>query len=359
MLYLLFENNYTIGKYGFTTVDLIYTPFFGRFYDKEHLMPQKLLIILPCYNEEEILPTTVKAIRALLKEMIKDKQIAADSQACFVNDGSTDNTWKIISETCQKDPLFCAVRLSRNFGHQGAILAGMYDTDADLYVTIDADLQDNPGCIRDMVEKINQGCDIVYGIRASRESDSWFKKWTAQTFYKLMNMLGVNIIYNHADFRMMTRRAVNQLKQFPERNLFLRAIVPLVGFKSDRVCYKRTPRTAGQTKYPLSKMLALAWNGISNFSIVPLRMVTILGFLICSVSFLFVIFIFLRWYAGGTIVGWASTVTIITMFSGLQLLSLGIIGEYIAKIFVEVKKRPLYIVDEKIGFVSPQTGKKS
>ena len=312
-------------------------------------MPQKLFIILPCYNESEVLPSTISTMDKLRAKMVKQKLISAESKICLVNDGSTDDTWKIISDTCQQNPHFCAVNLSRNFGHQSAILAGMYDTDADLYVTIDADLQDNPECIIEMVQKIDQGADIVYGIRSSRRSDSWFKRQTAQCFYKIMGWLGVNIIYNHADFRMMTRRAVEQLKQFPERNLFLRAIVPLLGFRSDCVYYERAPRQLGTTKYPLRKMLALAWNGISNFSIVPLRLVTIMGFFICSLSLLFIILIFARWYVGGTIVGWASTVTIISMFSGIQLLSLGIIGEYIAKIFVEVKKRPLYIVEEKLG----------
>lgn len=313
-------------------------------------MLKKLLIILPCYNEEEILPLTIKKIKSLLKDMIAKKLVAADSQACFVNDGSRDKTWEIIKKACAKDKMFTAINLSRNFGHQGAILAGMYDADADLYVTIDADLQDNPDCIKLMLEKINEGCDIVYGVRAARDTDTFFKKYSAQLFYKIMNMLGVNIIYNHADFRMMTKRAVETLKQFPERNLFLRAIVPLVGFKSAKVCYDRTARIAGETKYPLKKMMALAWNGISNFSIVPLRLVTFMGFFVCFLSMCFLAFVIYRWSVRGTIVGWASMVTIVTIFSGVQLVSLGIIGEYLAKIFVEVKKRPLYIVEEKIGF---------
>lgn len=313
-------------------------------------MLKKLVIILPCYNEEEILPQTVKKMKSLLGGMIKAGKIAPDSKICFVNDGSRDKTWDIIRKTCAKDKLFCALNLSKNFGHQGAILAGMYDTCADVYVTIDADLQDNPDCIPQMFEKIEEGCDIVYGVRDSRQTDSFFKRTSAALYYRLLRLLGVNIIYNHADFRMMTKRAVETLKQFPERNLFLRAIVPLLGFKSAQVDYDRTARQAGETKYPLKKMIALAWNGVSNFSIVPLRLVTFLGFFICFLSLIFLGFVVYRWSVRGTIVGWASLVTIITVFSGVQLVSLGIIGEYLAKIFVEVKKRPLFIVEDKIGF---------
>lgn len=313
-------------------------------------MLKKLVIILPCYNEEEILPQTVKKMKSLLGGMIKAGKIAPDSKICFVNDGSRDKTWDIIRKTCAKDKLFCALNLSKNFGHQGAILAGMYDTCADVYVTIDADLQDNPDCIPQMFEKIEEGCDIVYGVRDSRQTDSFFKRTSAALYYRLLRLLGVNIVYNHADFRMMTKRAVETLKQFPERNLFLRAIVPLLGFKSAQVYYDRTARQAGETKYPLKKMIALAWNGVSNFSIVPLRLVTFLGFFICFLSLIFLGFVVYRWSVRGTIVGWASLVTIITVFSGVQLVSLGIIGEYLAKIFVEVKKRPLFIVEDKVGF---------
>lgn len=310
---------------------------------------KKLLIVIPCYNEEEVLPSTFSTISALLQKMIDQKLISPDSRAHFVNDGSRDKTWEILSAECAKNPLFEASKLSRNFGHQGAILAGMYDNDADLYCTIDADLQDDPNCIVEMVKKIDQGNDIIYGVRKKRDTDTFFKRFTAQAFYKVMSWLGVKVIYNHADFRMMTKRTVEQLKQFPERNLFLRAVVPLVGFKSDMVYYDRTPRMAGETKYPLKKMLAFAWNGISSFSIVPLRLVTLMGFFISFLGACFVIKIFLNYNIHGAISGWASTVTLITIFSGVQMVSLGIIGEYIAKIFVEVKQRPLYIVEEKVS----------
>ncbi|MBR1648357.1 MAG: glycosyltransferase family 2 protein [Alphaproteobacteria bacterium] len=309
---------------------------------------QKLLIVVPCYNEEEVLPTTFKTMSELVGKMIKEQLITDTSRVHFVDDGSTDKTWELISKAAKENILFEASKLSRNFGHQGAILAGMYDNDADLYCTIDADLQDDPNCIIEMVEKINQGNDIVYGVRKKRNSDTFFKRFTAQGFYKIMSWLGVKIIYNHADFRMMSKRAVEKLKQFPERNLFLRAVVPLVGFKSDMVYYDRTPRTAGQTKYPLKKMLAFAWDGVSSFSIVPLRLVTLVGFLISFLGACFVFKILLNYNAHGAVSGWASTVTLITVFSGVQLISLGIIGEYIAKIFMEVKQRPLYIVEEKV-----------
>ena len=309
---------------------------------------KKLLIVIPCYKEEEVLPHTISTMSSLLKKMIKDKLVSPESRIHFVDDGSTDKTWDILQQACKKDSLLEASKLSRNFGHQGAILAGMYDNDADLFVTIDADLQDDPNCIIEMVKKINEGNDIVYGVRKKRDTDTWFKRFTAQAFYKIMSLLGVKIIYNHADFRMMTKRVVDELKQFPERNLFLRAVVPLVGFKSDMVYYDRTARLAGETKYPLKKMLAFAWNGISSFSIVPLRLVTFMGFLITFMGACFVLKIFMNYNAHGAVSGWASTVTLITVFSGVQLVSIGIIGEYIAKIFVEVKQRPHYIIEEKV-----------
>lgn len=311
---------------------------------------QKLVIVMPCYNEEEVLPQTFKVIGALLKKLIKAKKVSPQSKVCFINDGSKDKTWELIQKAVVKEKIFSGISLSRNFGHQKAIVAGMYDIDADLYVTIDADLQDDCGVIEQMLEKIKEGCEIVYGVRDSRDTDTWFKKYSALAFYKLMKLLGVNIVYNHADFRMMTKRAVNTLKSFPERNLFLRAMMPLVGYKYDKVYYDRKARPAGETKYPLMKMMGFAWSGISSFSIVPLRLVTFMGFFICFLSVCFLCYIIYRWSVRGTIVGWASLVTIITIFSGVQLMSLGIIGEYLAKVFVEVKNRPLYIVDEKIGF---------
>ena len=310
---------------------------------------KKLAVILPCYNEEEVLPQTIKTMTKLLNNLIKDKKIDPLSCLCFVNDGSKDKTLEIIKKASAKDSHVCGINLSRNFGHQGAILAGMNEVAADVYVTIDADLQDNPACIKEMLQKVDEGCDVVYGVRNSRSTDTWFKRTTAVCYYKFLSLLGINIVFNHADFRMMTKRAVETLKQFPERNLFLRAIVPLVGFRSAKVYYDRTARQAGETKYPLHKMIALAWNGISNFSIIPLRFVTFIGFFICFLSVIFLGYVVYRWSIKGTIVGWASLITAVTVFSGVQMVSLGIIGEYLAKVFIEVKGRPLYIVESKIG----------
>ncbi len=309
---------------------------------------KKLLIVIPCYKEEEVLPSTISTMSSLLKNMIKDKLVAQESRIHFVDDGSTDNTWNILQKACEKEPLLEASKLSRNFGQIGAMLAGMYDNDADLYCTIDSDLQDDPNCIIEMVKKINEGNDIVYGVRKKRDTDTWFKRFTAQAFYKLMSLLGVNMVHNHSTFRMMSKRTIEYLKKFPERNLFLPAIVPLVGFKSDMVYYDRTARLAGETKYSICKLFALAWNGISSFSIVPLRLVTFMGFLITFMGACFVLKIFMNYNAHGAVSGWASTVTLITVFSGVQLVSIGIIGEYIAKIFVEVKQRPHYIIEEKV-----------
>lgn len=311
---------------------------------------KKLIVVMPCYNEEEMLPISIKKMSELMKEMIASKLIAENSQVCLVNDGSSDKTWEIISEIATKDKMFAGINLSRNFGHQGALLAGLYGGgDADMYVTIDADLQDNPDCIKEMVEKCEQGFDVVYGVRAKRETDTLFKKWTALCFYKLMSFLGVNIVYNHADFRLMSKRAVVTMKQFSEHNLFLRAIVPLVGYKSCNVYYDRAARQAGESKYPLKKMLVFAWNGITSFSIVPLRLVTLIGILTCIFSVGLLLYTFYRYFTGGVMPGWTSLITVITFFSGVILLSLGIIGEYMGRVFTEVKARPLYIIDEKIN----------
>lgn len=310
--------------------------------------PSKLLVVMPCYNEEEILPATADRMEKLLEEMVKDGLVAADSRVCLVNDGSKDQTWEVIKKICGEKKYFTALTLSRNFGQQAAILAGLFDNEADLYVTIDADLQDDPEIIKEMLAEAEKGCDIVYGVRDNRDSDGFFKKYTALGFYKLMQLLGVKTVYNHAEFRLMSRRAVEALRQFPERNLFIRAMVPLVGFRSSQVYCKRLPRLAGETKYPLNKLLALAWDGVSSFSIVPLRLVTFTGFAMCLLSVLFLGLMFYWWAVGKTVHGWFSLVTIITIFSGVQLLSLGIIGEYVAKIFIEVKRRPLYIVNERL-----------
>ena len=311
---------------------------------------KKLMVIMPCYNEEEVLPISIKKMSKLMQEMIASQKISKDSKVCLVNDGSTDKTWDIISETVAKDKMFGGINLSRNFGHQSALLAGLYGgADADMYVTIDADLQDDIECIKEMVEKCNQGFDIVYGVKVKRDADGFFKKLTATTFYKFMAFLGVNIVYNHADFRLMSKKAVTAMKQFGEHNLFLRAVVPLVGFKSCQVKDVISERVAGKSKYTLKKMVTFAWNGISSFSIVPLHLVTLLGMFVSFLSMCLIIYTFYKYFKGGVIPGYTSLIAAISFFSGVILLSLGVIGEYLGRVFNEVKARPLYIIDEKIN----------
>lgn len=314
-------------------------------------MLAKLAIIVPCYNEEEVLETSAKTLLSVLNKLIKGNLVAKDSFICFVNDGSRDKTLDIIHKLARANPAFKGIGLSRNFGHQGALLSGLYSVDADIYVSIDADLQDSPDVIADMVKDYHKGSDVVYGVRRRRDSDSLFKRTTANTFYALMGLLGTKVIKGHADFRLMSRRAVETLKNdFPEHSMFLRALVPLVGFKSSMVYYDRTPRMAGESKYPFKKMVAFAIEGITSFSITPLRFVVFLGFFVCLVSFIFLMIALYKFFTDKVIHGWTSMVTLITFLGGVQLLSLGIIGEYIGKIYKEVKARPFFIVDEKIGF---------
>lgn len=307
-----------------------------------------LITVIPCYNEEEILDYTIEKIQELYNRLINDGLINSRSKVCFVNDGSKDSTKEIIKEVCNKENIFTGINLSRNFGHQGAILAGLFNTDADIYVTIDADLQDDYNSIELMVKKYLDGCEIVYGVRNKRNTDTVFKKYSALMFYKLMELMGVNIVYNHADFRLMSRRAIEELKKFKERNLFLRAVVPLLGFKSCNVYYDRTARLAGESKYPLKKMMAFAFDGITSFSVAPLRLVTIMGVFISLFSFIFILYGLNSYYKGDTISGWTSLFIALAFFNGIIVLSLGIIGEYIGKLMLEAKERPLYIIEDKI-----------
>lgn len=308
----------------------------------------KLALIIPCYNEEEVLPQSIKRLSKLYEDLQKDELITKDSQIVFVNDGSKDSTWQLIEKAHKKSSCIKGICLSRNFGHQEALLAGLYNTDAEIYITIDADLQDDINAIKLMIKKYQNGCDIVYGVRNKRDTDSVFKRSSAILFYKLMKLLGVELVANHADFRLLSRRAVEAMSEFKEKNLFLRAIVPLVGFKSDCVYYERQKREAGQTKYPLRKMILFALKGISSFSAMPLHLITLCGMLISALSFLLMIWTVYGYCTGSTIVGWASLMSAITFFSGITILFMGIIGEYIASIFVEVKNRPTYIIDKKL-----------
>jgi len=305
-----------------------------------------LAIIVPCFNEEEVLPQTIKILDSLLQNLIKDELISKTSKIVFVNDGSKDKTWDMIEKAHQKNTHIQGICLSRNFGHQEALLAGLYNTKADIYITIDADLQDDANVIKNMVQQYDKGFEVIYGVRNKRDTDSFFKRNTALLFYKLMKLLGVELVANHADFRLLSRRAVEALSQFTEKNLFLRAIVPLVGFKSCNVYYDRKKREAGQSKYPFKKMLLFALRGISSFSAVPLHFITLAGVIISLLSFILMLWTVIGYFNHSTIIGWASLMSAITFFSGITILFMGIIGEYIASIFIEVKKRPTYIIDK-------------
>lgn len=309
----------------------------------------KLMIVVPCYNEEEILAYTINELQILLDIMIEDGLISNDSGICFVNDGSCDKTQEIINDICKKDIRFSCVKLAGNFGHQKALIAGMYSVKADMIVTIDADLQDDTNAIIQMVKKYQDEYDIVYGVRDKRNTDTLFKKYTALGFYKVMQALGVNIIFNHADFRLLSKKAVERLKEYKEKTLFLRALIPLLGLKSTSVYYDRCERMAGESKYPLLKMISFAWCGITSFSIFPLRLITLTGIGIFSISLLLLLYSLISYLSGNTIKGWTSLMFACAFFNGIIILSLGIIGEYLSKVFTEVKGRPLYQIEETIN----------
>ncbi len=311
--------------------------------------PGKLAIIVPCYNEQEVLPETEKQLTAFLQTLINENLAAADSKVCFVNDGSRDLTWPMIKRFATDNPLVEGVNLTRNFGHQGALLAGLNTAQADIYVSIDADLQDDHTVIREMLKKYYAGNDIVLGVRNCRDTDSFFKRSTANMFYRLMTLLGVKIVENHADFRLMSKRAVDTLKEFGEHNLFLRGIVPLLGYDTAQVFYARKERTAGESKYPLRKMLAFAWDGITSFSVVPLRLAAIAGALTVVFSMILMIKFLYAYFMQNAVPGWTSTVAFVGLLGGAQLLVIAILGEYVGKIYLETKARPLYIVREHLN----------
>ena len=306
-----------------------------------------MYIVIPCYNEEEMLPITAKALITKMDELIVAKRISPKSRVMLVDDGSKDRTWEIIEQLHESCELFTGLKLSRNKGHQNALLAGLMTAKdyADIIVSMDADLQDDINAIDGFLDKRAEGCEIVYGVRSSRETDTGFKRWTAQTYYKTLAALGVEITYNHADYRMMSRRAVEALSEFKEVNLFLRGIVPMVGFKSDIVTYERAARQAGESKYPLKKMISFAVEGITSLSIKPIRFITGLGFFIFFVSIIMLIYFLVVHFSGHTVAGWTTTVVSVWALGGLQLLAIGVIGEYIGKIYLESKKRPKYIIE--------------
>lgn len=309
---------------------------------------EKLYIVIPCYNEEEVLDKTKTELKKKMNTLIQNKKIDKQSKVIFVNDGSKDKTWDLIQQFYQGDKLFGGINLSRNKGHQNALLAGLLTVkdDADIVISMDADLQDDIDAIDLMIEKRKEGADVVYGVRNSRKKDSFFKRTTAQGFYRVMKMLGVDVIYNHADYRLTSRRVLDSLKDYREVNLFLRGIFPLIGFKSDIVYYERKERFAGKSKYPLKKMLNFAWDGITSFSVKPIRLVLNVGVVILFLSFLMILYSVIQKVLGNTVDGWTFIVCSLWLLGGIQMLSLGIIGEYIGKIYSETKARPRYLVTD-------------
>ena len=311
-------------------------------------MCDTLYIVVPCYNEEEVLPETARRLGDKLRGLMAAGKISPKSRVLFVNDGSRDGTWGVISRLHAADPLFSGVDLSRNRGHQNALLAGLMTARdrCDMAVSMDADLQDDVDAVDAMVEKYSEGCDIVYGVRSSRKKDTFFKRVTAEGFYRVMNFLGAETVFNHADYRLMSRRALDGLAEFREVNLFLRGIVPMIGYTVGTVEYEWGERFAGESKYPLKKMLSFAMEGITSLSTKPIRYITLLGFLIFLVSLLMLVYSIVRWAHGDTIVGWASLICSVWAIGGLILLSLGVIGEYIGKIYLETKARPRFLIRE-------------
>lgn len=311
-------------------------------------MRNKLYMVIPCYNEQEVLPETSKRLKEKRSTLVKAGKIDPESRIIFVNDGSKDRTWEIIRRLHEEDPVFGGVNLSRNRGHQNALLAGLMTVKdhADMAISMDADLQDDINAIDEMVEKYLNGTDIVYGVRSSRAKDTFFKKATAEGFYKLMNTMGVNTVFNHADYRLMSKRALEGLAEFREVNLFLRGIVPMIGYSTDVVYYERGERFAGESKYPLGKMLSFAIEGITSLSTKPIRMITFLGFFIFLVSIGILIYSLVRHFMGATIVGWTTLMVSVWAIGGLILLSLGVVGEYIGKIYLETKARPRFLIEE-------------
>ena len=310
-----------------------------------------LYVVVPCYNEEEVLEETTKQLTKKMNSLIEEDIISKKSKVMYVNDGSKDRTWKLIKKIHEDNDLFTGISLTRNRGHQNALLAGLMTAkeNADVIISMDADLQDDINAIDKMLEKYKEGNDIVYGVRSSRKKDSFFKRFTAETYYKFMKKLGVDCVYNHADYRLTTKRVLDELENYHEVNLFLRGMFPLIGFESDIVYYDRQARFAGKTKYPLKKMLNFAWDGISSFSVKPLRMICSLGFVILFVSIAIIVYSLIQKLIGNTVSGWTFISISIWFIGGLQMISIGIIGEYIGKIYSETKARPRYIILEDLN----------
>lgn len=313
-------------------------------------MHKILYLVIPCYNEEEGLEEVAKRLKEFIEPLIKEKKIDSKSKILFVNDGSKDHTWDIITKLHQEDKIFTGIKLSRNRGHQNALLAGLMTAKkyADITISMDADLQDDIHVISAMIEEYNKGSEIVYGVRNSRKKDSWLKRNTAQFFYRLMKFLGVEVIYNHADCRLMSKKALEGLEQFHEVNLFLRGLVPLIGYQSSIVYYERGKRFAGKSKYPFKKMLSFALDGITSFSIKPLRIILALGTIILAISIILMSYSLIVKLLGDTVAGWTFLAISIWFIGGLQMISIGIIGEYVGKIYKETKHRPKYIIETNL-----------
>ena len=311
-------------------------------------MKPRLFIVIPCYNEEAVLPITAPMFLGEVNLLVAKDLISPESRILFVNDGSRDKTWDIIQDLSRQNSVYSGISLSRNRGHQNALLAGLMAAKdrCDITISIDCDGQDDIGAMEEMVREYHGGCEVVYGVRSSRETDTFFKRFTAEGFYHFMKAMGADIVFNHADYRLVSAKVLKELANFEEVNIFLRGMVPLVGFKSTSVYYARNERLAGSSHYPLKKMLALAFDGITSFSIKPLRLISALGVMMSVISFIGVIWAVCTYIAGVTVSGWPSLICVVCMFSGIQLICLGVVGEYIGKIYMEVKHRPRYIVSQ-------------
>ena len=325
----------------------------------EKMKPPVLYIVIPCYNEEEVLPITSSMFLEKLNSLIESGKIHENSRILFVNDGSRDKTWEIITSLSEKDTHFQGIAQSRNRGHQNAVLAGLMEAKdrCDITISIDCDGQDDLNAMDQMIDAYADGCDIVYGVRASRDSDSFFKRFTAESYYKFLNRMGAEVVYNHADYRLMSARVLQEFSKFREVNLFLRGMVPLVGFKSTSVYYDRHERMAGKSHYPLRKMLKLAFDGITSLSVRPIRLITVTGLVISVLSIIGIIWALITAFTGHAVAGWASTACIVCFIGGMQALFLGVIGEYIGKIYLEVKARPRYIISDRTEEMQEQTNK--
>lgn len=312
-------------------------------------MIPRLIIVIPCYNEQEVLPITAPQFLAKINQLASEGLISGDSRVMFVNDGSKDDTWNIIQQLADQDEHYIGIAQSRNRGHQNAVLAGLMEAKdmCDITISIDCDGQDDINAMDEMVKAYLEGCEIVYGVRSKRDTDTFFKRFTAESFYKLLNSMGAEVVFNHADYRLISSRALQELAKFKEVNIFLRGMVPLVGFKSTSVYYERSERAAGKSHYPLSKMLALAFDGITSLSIKPIKMIIGMGVIVAFISFIGIIWAVVEAILGKTVMGWDSTTCIICFLSGVQLISVGVIGEYIGKIYMEVKQRPRYIISDR------------